>query len=58
MKRVALQNGVILLELDTIGRILLVLGRDVPGRTGNTAFFVLSALQDYLNSVAFFCHGP
>lgn len=50
------QNWVEFFQLQTLGCVLFVLGGNVARHTWHAAFFVLSALQDYLNSVTFFCH--
>ena len=50
------KDGVVLLHFQTIGRILLVLRRDVTGSAGLTAGLVLGALEDDLNAIAFLCH--
>ena len=54
----SLQNGVILLELHTLGSILSVLRGDVARRTRQAALLHLGAFQNHLDSVAFnfFCH--
>ena len=56
MDRHTLEDGVVLSQLKTLGRILSVLGRDVAGRPWHTTLLVLSALEDDLYSVplAFF----
>ena len=59
VNRHTLEDGVVFLQLQTLGRVLSVLGCDVAGSSGKSALFHLSALQDNLDSVAFslFCHG-
>ena len=54
-----LENGVILLEFQSLRSILPVLGGDITGSARHTAVFVLSAFQDNLNPVAFYflCHS-
>jgi len=44
-----LQDRVVFLQLETLGRVLLVLGGDVTAGTGHTGVFVLRALQDHLH---------
>jgi len=53
-----LQNGVVLGQFETIGRIFPVFLRDVAGSTGHTRFFMFGALQDNQDAVAFtfLCH--
>ena len=55
---VALQNGVVLLQLQTIRGVLTVFGRDVTRRTGHTAGLVFGALKNYLYACffSFLCH--
>ena len=53
---VALEVRVVLLEFHALARVLLVLGRDIPGNAGNTAFSLFGAFEDDLNPVAFLCH--
>ena len=54
-----LEEGVVLPALETLGRILLVLGSDVPAHAGNTALSLLCALEDDLHPVTFrfLCHN-
>ena len=44
-----LQDRVVFLQLETLGRILLVLGGDVATGAGHTGGFMLRALQDHLH---------
>ena len=55
----ALQIGVVLLQLKTLGGVLAVLGGDVTAHAGNAAFFLLGALEDNLHPVSFnfLCHN-
>lgn len=52
----ALQNRIVFLQLNSIGRIFAVLGGDVAARSGHAGCFVLGTLENNLNSIAFFCH--
>ena len=56
MNRVPLQDRVVFLQLEPFGRILPVLGRDVPAHPGHSTILVFRALEDYLYPVAFLCH--
>lgn len=49
-------EGIELLQLDTLGGVLFVFGRDVAAHAWDAARLLLSAFQDNLNAVAFFCH--
>ena len=53
-----LQEGVVLLELEALRGVLLVLGGDIAAHAGDTAGFLLGALQDDLNACvfSFLCH--
>ena len=53
MKSHLLQDGVILHQLHTLGRIFAVLRGDVAAHTGQTTVLLLSALQDNLDAIAF-----
>ena len=55
----SLEDGVVLLQLHTVGGVLTVLRRDVTRSSGQTALLHLCALQNHLNSVAFslLCHS-
>ena len=59
MHRNLLQERIVLLELETLRRVLLVLGGDVTGHTGNAAGLLLRALEDDLHPVSFrfLCHS-
>ena len=52
-----LEDGVEFFQFHPVGRVLFVLGGDVPGGAGHPRPFVLGAFQDNLYSVAFLCHG-
>lgn len=52
----ALKDRVEFFDLHPIWRVLLVLGGNVPGSTWHTRFFVLCALQNYLNPISFLGH--
>lgn len=54
-----LENGIVLLQLKTLGGVLAVFGGNVSGCTGHAAGFVLGALENNLNAVtfSFLCHG-
>jgi hypothetical protein len=56
MKRHFLENGIVFLQLKTLGCVLFIFGSDVARHAGHTARFVLSALQNYLYPVSFFSH--
>ena len=58
MERHTLEDGIVLSQLKTLGRILSVLGRDVAGRPWHTTLLVLGALEDDLYSISFsfLCH--
>ena len=53
-----LQVRIVLLELQTLRGIFLVLGGDVTAHAGDTAVFLLGALEDNLHSCVFIflCH--
>ena len=51
-----LQVCVELLQLKTLGVVLLVLGRDIAAGAWYRRVLLLGALQDYLDAVAFLCH--
>ena len=59
MNRHLLQNGVVLLELHSLGSVLAVLGGHVTASAGQTTGLHFRALEDDLHSVAFnfFSHG-
>ena len=48
-----LQVGIVFLPLKTVGSVLLVLGGDVAGHSGNAAFLLLGAFEDDLHPVSF-----
>ena len=56
MNRHLLEDRIEFLQLKAFGRVLLILGRDIPRHAGLTAGLVLGTFQDDLNSVSFFCH--
>ena len=58
MNRHALEDGVVLLQLQTLGGILTILGGDVAACSGQTAFLMFGAFKDYLNAITFslLCH--
>ena len=47
------KDGVVFLQLHTLGRILPVLGGDVTGSTRLACCLVFGTLQDHLNAVPF-----
>ena len=53
------QIGVVFLELQTLGGVLAVLGRDVTAHAGNATALLLGALEDNLDAIAFcfLCHN-
>ena len=53
-----LEDGVVFLQLQTLGGVFTVLGGDIAGGAGHAAFFVFGAFEDYLHAVAlcFLCH--
>lgn len=53
-----LEDGVVLLQLQTLSSVLAVLGGDVTGSAGHTACLVLGAFEDDLNAISFsfLCH--
>ena len=55
----AFQIGVVFLELQTLGGILAVLGRDVTADAGNASTLLLGALENDLHAIAFcfLCHN-
>jgi hypothetical protein len=56
--RVLPHDRVVFFQFDAFRRVLAVLLCDVPRRAGQTAIFVLGALEDDLEPVAFafLCH--
>ena len=48
---------IVFLHLETVGSVLLVLGGDIAGDTGNTALLLFGAFQNDLHSVTFLCHS-
>lgn len=54
-----LEDGVVLLQLKALGRVLTILRRDVTRRAGHTTCLVFGALKNHLNSVSFcfLCHN-
>jgi len=56
MNRVTLQNGIVFLQFQAVGCILLILLGDVSRCSGHARFLVLCALHDDLNAIAFLCH--
>ncbi len=52
-------HGVVLLQLEAVGRVFAVFLRHVAANSGESACFVLGALEDDLEAVAFalFGHG-
>lgn len=54
-----LQVRVVLLELQTLGCVLAVLGGNVARHSGNTTCLLLSAFEDNLNAISFsfLCHS-
>ena len=59
MKGDLLEVRVILHALEAVRGVLLILGGDVTGHTGNTACLLFCALQDDLHPVSFsfLCHN-
>ena len=59
MDRHLLQERIVLLALEAVRGVLLVLGGDVTGHTGDTAGLLLRALEDDLHPVSFrfLCHN-
>ena len=55
----SLEDGIVLLEFEALGRILAVLGGDVAGSAGHTACLMFGALEYHLHSIAFsfLCHS-
>lgn len=51
-----LENRIVLLALHSVGRVFLVLGRDVPRHAGQTAFLLFRAFENHLDPIAFLCH--
>ena len=58
MYRHPLEIRIVFPAFEPFGRVLLVLGRDVPRHARYPALFLLRALQNYLDAVAFsfLCH--
>ena len=54
----ALENRVVLLQLEAFGSVLAILCRDVTASAGHAALFVFGAFEDYLNAITFrfLCH--
>ncbi len=57
MHRHTLQYGIKFLNLHAVRCVLFILGRDVTRGSGHAALFVLCALQNHLDTIAFFSHG-
>lgn len=57
MERYTLQIWIVLLTLDTSGRVLTVLSRNIPRCAWNVRILLFCALQNYLNSITFLSHG-
>ena len=55
----AFQIRIVLLELQTLGGVLAVLGRDVTADAGNASTLLLGALENDLHAIAFcfLCHN-
>ena len=51
-----LHDRVELLQLETLRRVLLVLGSNIPACAWKSAGFMLGAFHDDLHSAALFCH--
>lgn len=49
----ATQDGIIFLQLQTVGSVLAVFGGDVARGSGKSALFHFGALEDDLHSIAF-----
>src|SRR5690606_16751268 len=56
MNRNFSQDGVELLQLQSLCGVFSVLGRNVPGCTWKSTGFMLCAFHDHLNSVTFLSH--
>ena len=56
MKRHLLHDGVVFLQLDTLGGVLTVFGRDVAAGASQTSAFVFGAFQYHLNAGFIPCH--
>ena len=53
MNRHLAQDGVVLFQLQALGRVLAVFLSDVAGSTRSAGCLVLCALENYLDTVAF-----
>ena len=53
-----LEDGVVFLQLQTLGSVLAVLGGDIALRSGHSAGLVFGAFEDHLYAIAFsfLCH--
>lgn len=58
MDRVFAHNGVVFFQLHAVRRVFAVLLRDIARSARQAAVFMLGALEDHLNAIAFafFCH--
>jgi hypothetical protein len=56
MNSVLFQNRIVLLQLQSLRRVLAVLGGDVAAHPRLTCGLMLGAFQNNLNPVAFLCH--
>ena len=59
VNRHALQVRIVFLELQTLGGVLAVLGRDVTADAGNASTLLLGALENDLHAITFcfLCHN-
>jgi len=48
-----LQNGIVLFQFHSVGRILPVFNGNIPGCSGLSAFFMFGTLQNNLDAIAF-----
>ena len=53
MNGYTLEDGVVFLQLQTLGGVLAVFGGDVARGSGKSALFHFGALEDDLHSIAF-----
>jgi hypothetical protein len=57
VKRVLLEDRIVLLQLDPLSSVFPVLGGIVPAHTGLAGGFVLGTLKNYLDPVLIPCHN-
>ena len=55
----SLQNGIVLLKLESLGGVLAILGGDIAGSAGQSAVLHLGAFEYHLHSITFYflCHS-